>query len=375
MLSNWLISNKVSRMRDINTCFQVAMLFAIFSMSGQEPAPHAIDVYIIVVQIVGSLCTVSSHNLKKASPRSPATANKPDSSTTSWGSVLRFLIYWTISAYSTFFWFRGFRSMRPLEPGCTAKAWIFAKVSFEGWFRIFMRVLSTAALVLYTILSAYLIHRMWRNMIRDSVVGEWRRKRRRKVEAAREREREKVREREEVRERESVAQREKEMEMEMAGKTNTTTRSTSTASKPPSITSAAATTTPPFPHALSAAQNQTRDAITALTTLTTTYKQELKAKEGEALETMDVLTNPRKEIPLLNAYTPLFCVSLFACSIAAIECMIQWNGIVGVKEVMSTGQMIPLVTGAGGLLRVWYVMWREPESWWFWVDGVGAWWS
>lgn len=53
MLSNWLVTNTVSQ--SVNTCFQLVMLVAIIAMSIQNPKPHAIDVYLIIAQIVGSV--------------------------------------------------------------------------------------------------------------------------------------------------------------------------------------------------------------------------------------------------------------------------------------------------------------------------------
>ena len=53
-LSNWLHQKKVTKMRDVNTCFQLAMLTALLAISNQG-GTHAIDPYIIIIQIIGSV--------------------------------------------------------------------------------------------------------------------------------------------------------------------------------------------------------------------------------------------------------------------------------------------------------------------------------
>lgn len=64
-----------------------------------------------------------------------------------------------------------------------------------------------------------------------------------------------------------------------------------------------------------------------------------------------------------HKWTPACCIFVFACAVAAIECMIVWNGITGVGEVFSTGQLIPLVTGVGGLLSELHGIWDQPKVW------------
>lgn len=54
-ISNWLHKTKVTKMRDINTCFQLAMLIALMAMANQQPDPHVIDPLIIIIQIIGSV--------------------------------------------------------------------------------------------------------------------------------------------------------------------------------------------------------------------------------------------------------------------------------------------------------------------------------
>ena len=49
---------------------------------------------------------------------------------------------------------------------------------------------------------------------------------------------------------------------------------------------------------------------------------------------------------------PLIAIALFAYSIAAVELIIKWNSISGVYNIKSTGQVIPLVIGAGAFLKV-----------------------
>lgn len=59
-LSNWLHSANVTKMRSVNTCFQLAMFTALMAMANQDPKPHAIDPYIIIIQIMGSVSSPQS---------------------------------------------------------------------------------------------------------------------------------------------------------------------------------------------------------------------------------------------------------------------------------------------------------------------------
>lgn len=56
LISNWFHQANITRMRDVNTCFQLAMMIAMIALATNEAArPHALDLYIIIVQIVGSV--------------------------------------------------------------------------------------------------------------------------------------------------------------------------------------------------------------------------------------------------------------------------------------------------------------------------------
>lgn len=56
-ISNWLHNKKLTKMRDINTMFQLAMLAALMAMANtnQDPKPHVIDPFIIIIQVIGSV--------------------------------------------------------------------------------------------------------------------------------------------------------------------------------------------------------------------------------------------------------------------------------------------------------------------------------
>ena len=51
-----------------------------------------------------------------------------------------------------------------------------------------------------------------------------------------------------------------------------------------------------------------------------------------------------KVVSALNA-------ACLAWAIIAVELTLYWNGITGVYDVQSTGQLIPLITGIVGLVR------------------------
>lgn len=54
-LSNWLHSANVTKMRSVNTCFQLAMFTALVAIANQNQKPHIIDPYIIIIQFIGSV--------------------------------------------------------------------------------------------------------------------------------------------------------------------------------------------------------------------------------------------------------------------------------------------------------------------------------
>lgn len=58
-LSNWLHSAHVTDMRAVNTFFQLAMITALVAMANQNPRPHVIDPYIVIIQIIGSVSIYS----------------------------------------------------------------------------------------------------------------------------------------------------------------------------------------------------------------------------------------------------------------------------------------------------------------------------
>lgn len=92
-----------------------------------------------------------------------------------------------------------------------------------------------------------------------------------------------------------------------------------------------------------------------------TYKRKRQQKKSPLEQVLDDVTNPDTEMPVIHKFTPALCVFILCVAIAAIECLIKWNGIVDVNEAFSTGQLIPLVTGVGGLVRVLYLMWSQPN--------------
>ena len=55
-------------------------------------------------------------------------------------------------------------------------------------------------------------------------------------------------------------------------------------------------------------------------------------------------------------WTPALCIIVLIASVFAIECVIIWNQVRDVSDIFSTGQLIPLVVGVGGLIQVLYKM-------------------
>ncbi|KAI5776717.1 hypothetical protein EDC01DRAFT_681526 [Geopyxis carbonaria] len=257
LISNWLHQHNISRMRDVNTCFQIAMLIALLALNNSADPPHAMDLYIIIVQIVGSTSTISAH-----------ATNPKQFKQTSWGGVLRFLIYWAVAAYSTYFWFRGIHKFRALDGDCTSYGFAFARVPItpNGWFALLHKIVSLLAVGVFTVLCGWTVFRHWRTFVERSFVGAYRARQHRKL--------------------------------------------------PPS---------------------------------------------SDTEKLLDDLITPGSDSPVVHKISPIICVVVLLISVAANEMLIRWNGIVGVNDAFSTGQLIPMVTGIGGLIRVCYMMWAQPD--------------
>lgn len=58
----------------------------------------------------------------------------------------------------------------------------------------------------------------------------------------------------------------------------------------------------------------------------------------------------------------LFVAPLLAFSIAGTELTLRWNDIAGVYSLAGTGQLVPLLVGAGALLKALYFWWAERDS-------------
>lgn len=56
----------------------------------------------------------------------------------------------------------------------------------------------------------------------------------------------------------------------------------------------------------------------------------------------------------LPKWTPALCFLLLFLAAMASEFVIAWNGVRDVNDIFSTGQLIPLVVGIGGLIQVLY---------------------
>ncbi|KAF8533466.1 hypothetical protein BDD12DRAFT_898952 [Trichophaea hybrida] len=158
-------------MRDVNTCFQLAMMIALIALATtnrdqQNLRPYALDLYIIIMQIVGSSCTISAH-----------ATHKSKWGETSWGGVVRFFIYFVVAGYSTFFWFSDVQRLRALNDGCEAYGFLFIKVPIlKSWFRTIHKIASGGAFVVFAVLLSYAIYKYRSEFIGRSFVETYRRK-------------------------------------------------------------------------------------------------------------------------------------------------------------------------------------------------------
>jgi len=79
--------------------------------------------------------------------------------------------------------------------------------------------------------------------------------------------------------------------------------------------------------------------------------RKLPAREEPKSEVLQEITSGK-----MPKWTPALCVIILIVSVFAIECVIAWNGVRDVSDIFSTGQLIPLVVGVGGLIQVLYKM-------------------
>lgn len=63
----------------------------------------------------------------------------------------------------------------------------------------------------------------------------------------------------------------------------------------------------------------------------------------------------------LPRWTPAVCLLVLVLAVVASELVIVWNGATGVSDIFSTGQLIPLVVGIGGLIQVLYKLKNQED--------------
>lgn len=63
----------------------------------------------------------------------------------------------------------------------------------------------------------------------------------------------------------------------------------------------------------------------------------------------------------LPRWTPAVCLLVLILAVVASELVIVWNGVTGVSDIFSTGQLIPLVVGIGGLAQVLYKLKNQED--------------
>ncbi|KAH0606678.1 uncharacterized protein H6S33_003512 [Morchella sextelata] len=145
-ISNWLHNKKLTKMRDINTMFQLAMLVALMSIANQDPKPHVIDPFIIIIQVIGSASTITDKATHKSEWKG-----------TSWGGMIRFFVYWAVSCYAVWFWFLGINKFAELPNAtCDPIGFAFSKQPlFAGWFRTANKAVACFFAFIYTILFGY----------------------------------------------------------------------------------------------------------------------------------------------------------------------------------------------------------------------------
>lgn len=95
--------------------------------------------------------------------------------------------------------------------------------------------------------------------------------------------------------------------------------------------------------------------------ITTAYRRIPAPEESPG----DVLEQGLKEVVngsmKLPRWTPAVCLLVLVLAVVASELVIVWNGVTGVSDIFSTGQLIPLVVGVGGLIQVLYKLKNQED--------------
>ncbi|KAI5843912.1 hypothetical protein DFP73DRAFT_69642 [Morchella snyderi] len=252
-ISNWLHNKKLTKMRDVNTMFQLAMLIALMTIANQDPKPHVIDPFIIIIQVIGSASTITNKATHKSEWKG-----------TSWGGMIRFFVYWAVSCYAVWFWFLGIDKFAELPNAtCDPIGFAFSKQPlFDGWFRTANKAIACFFAFVYTILFGYSAWNFGPEYLRNT-----------------------------------------------RAKFGTLY------------------------------QSVPRQAPV-----------ETQSKTEKGLD--EIMEVAAESADRLNKWTPAMCIILLFMSAAAVECVIMWNGVHGVNDMFSTGQLIPLVLGLGGLIQV-----------------------
>lgn len=180
--------------------------------------------------------------------------------------MIRFFLYWAVSLYAVWYWFRGLDTLVRDDAGCVPIGFAFSKADLSGWFRTVNKVAAIMFAVIYTVLFGYSVYNFG----------------------------------------------------------------------------------PEYYH-------NGKAKITAYRRLP------VPEEEGPG----DMLEQGLKEVVngsmRLPKWTPAVCFLVLVLAVVAVELVIVWNHVTGVNDIYSTGQLIPLVVGLGGLVQVLYKLKNQED--------------
>ncbi|KAF8464432.1 hypothetical protein BDZ91DRAFT_849723 [Kalaharituber pfeilii] len=277
VIANWYVVDMGATMRVRATLFQMAMAVALMFITVRKPRPHAVDALIIIVILLGNACSLTSHTVRPRQWKH-----------TTLGGRMRFLFFFLLSLYASWFWWSGmerFKSLPPQPSHCSGLQYgfFFHRTNlFADWYRKTNFAFAvTGSAVLGTIFVGFIQHYymlIWTEFwaaFKDQTSGEF--------------------------------------GGLIAGMDGGGAEPAPEAAPPQMVTGA---------------------------------KELAASKDRYAPE-----ANPPWWKPALAAATMVVCI-------ITVELLITWNNIAGVNTVLNTGQLIPLVIGIGGLLKILFRWWQ-----------------
>ncbi|KAI5807509.1 hypothetical protein DFH27DRAFT_322488 [Peziza echinospora] len=298
IVANWYVVEMAAVMRIRATLFQMAMAIALAFITVRRPRPHAVDAVIMIVILLGNSCGLTSHVIRPRQWKD-----------TTLGGKMRFLFYFLLCLYATWFWWAGMENFQALPPQaahCSGKQYGFFmyKVNlFRNWYRKVNFAFAVAGTSIMGTIFVGFIQRYWRII--------WN---------------------------EFYAQFKDQTSGEFGGlMADLESGGDAGAAGGGEIAPAPG----PDPAAGGGGAGAGGEPFAFATGAKELGKSKDKTSEGH--------------IPRWKPATAFGVMMLF---IISVELLISWNDIDGVNTVLSTGQLIPMVIGIAGFLKILFRWWQ-----------------